>query len=70
MAQLVEMSLPTPEVRGSNNSRWEILHTVNCVEMTKIKARPERTIQIFFILFEPFSDLGSIPPHYLLVGIE
>ena len=43
MAQLVERSLPTSEVRGSNpaigNFYIEHLFTVNCVEKTKIKKK-------------------------------
>ena len=43
MAQLVEQSLLTPDVRGSNPviSKLHIVHlfTVNCIEKTKIKKK-------------------------------
>ena len=42
MAQLIERSLPTPEVHGSNPvigkpNNIYILYAVNCIEKTKIK---------------------------------
>ena len=42
VAQLVEQSLPIPEVRGSNPVSGEIFYwtfTVNCFEKTKIKKK-------------------------------
>ena len=46
MAQLVERSLPTPEIRGSNPVIGKLLYrtfnclsTVNCIEKTKIKKK-------------------------------
>ena len=39
VAQLVERSLPTPEVRGWNPVISEILFTVNCIEKTKLKIK-------------------------------
>ena len=39
VAQLVERSLPTPEVRGWNPVIGEILFTVNCIEKTKLKIK-------------------------------
>ena len=37
VAQLVERSLPTPEIRGSNPGTGEILSTNCALEKTKIK---------------------------------
>ena len=47
VAQSVERSLPTPEVRGSNpvisiHFYMEHLDTVNCIEKTKIKKRGQK----------------------------
>ena len=47
VAQLVERSLPTPEVRGSNPVIGKLLSdiclfAVNCVEKTKIKKKRPR----------------------------
>ena len=39
VAQLVNRSLPTPEVRGSNQVIGEVLFIINCIEKTKIKKR-------------------------------
>ena len=45
VAQLVELPLPTPEVRGLNPVTGEFfeknicLHIVNCIEKTKIKEK-------------------------------
>ena len=42
VAQLVERSLPLPEVRGSNPVLGKNLYstfTVNCIEKTKIKKK-------------------------------
>ena len=38
-AQLVEQSLPTPEIRGSNPDIGEILSTYCKIEETKIKKK-------------------------------
>ena len=45
VAQLVERSLPIPEVRGSNPVIGKIywtFFTVNCIEKTKIKKKEAR----------------------------
>ena len=39
VAQLVERSLPTPEVHSSNPINGKLLFTVNCFEKTKIKKK-------------------------------
>ena len=39
VAQFVKRSLPTPEVRGSNQVIGEVLFIINCIEKTKIKKR-------------------------------
>ena len=62
MAQLVERSLLTQEVRGSNafinKLLMEYLLIVNCVGKTKIKKK--RPILIFFIFY-----IGSMKDSYL-----
>ena len=39
MAQLIERSLPIPEVRGLNAVIGKNLFTVNCIQNTKIKKK-------------------------------
>ena len=39
VVQLVERSLPTPEVRGSNPVIGKFICTINCIEKTKIKKK-------------------------------
>ena len=61
VAQLVERSLPTPEIRGSNPVIGKLLYrtfnclsTVNCIEKTKIKKKEAGNFQSFldFVLFK------------------
>ena len=54
MAQLVEGSLPTPEVRGLNPVIGKLLYrtikylpTVNCIEKTKIKKKSPEMAQFW-----------------------
>ena len=44
VAQLIELSLPTPEIHGSSPVKGktfyiEHLYTINCIEKTKIKKK-------------------------------
>ena len=48
VAQLVERSLSTPEVRGSNPVIGKFICTINCVEKTKIKKKEAGKGPIFF----------------------
>ena len=67
VAQLVERSLPIPEVRGSNPVIGKKLYqtlTVNCIEKTKIKKRG-REWPIFKKITFPNSDAFICPAHDL-----
>ena len=51
VAQLVERSLPTPEIRSSNPVIVKILYvpTIKCIEKKKIKEKWPRMSQLFFL---------------------
>ena len=55
VTQLVEWSIPTPEVRGSNpvisKTSIEHLYTVNCIEKTKIKKKRPGMDHFNFLLY-------------------
>ena len=54
VAQLVEWSLPIPEVRGSNPCYIQKLFTVKCIEKTKINKRAHFYKNIFRFLILHF----------------
>ena len=73
VAQLVERSLPTPEVRGSKPviDEFVYLSTINCIVKTKIKKKeaengvfktyiPRETYYIYGLLTRPLIVFSSI----------
>ena len=77
VAQLVEQSLPTPEVRGSNKAIGKNLcwtFTVNCIEKTKIKKKEAGNGPFFKKLTSPATKvalrLTHLPIHCLVVGSD
>ena len=65
VAQLVEWSLPAPEVHGSNPvmskllSNIYILSIVNCIEETKIKEKSPGLVQFFLNNIKPYHNFGN-----------
>ena len=49
VALLVEGSLPTPDVHGSNPVMIKFICSINCIEKTKIKKKEKRPEKAQFL---------------------